>query len=415
VIVLVPQAMVTALPYANDKQALKIASLIVCRQIGKCAEERAKKWLKGKPDPPKKIFAWYRNVTGEEFKKIASGYRKVVMRLESDKVIQRNGKYSNHKVNPFSMSYRLHPLLWEQPLNLWNVTQRASKRKFHRTVGNDGGHLNEHYRAGEQHLQSFVLTDADVPRINALCDLAKWPDQARHAVARYFTRSWWSKVDGYGRYHSPLTLLSKAVRGELKCQGESVVGFDYANFQPCLLPHQNVVEVPSPERKRYEELCGEARIYDFMLEQSQHHETRAEIKDDYLKMLNRKNENMVKMPLFHVFRDSFPNYARALKVIKQHDHREMARFLQRLEAKVMFDEVVKQFRANTEAPFFTVHDAIYTEPRNKHLLQKIMTETASKLFLHTQVKQETPTQIPINKQTIYDGMNLPSGVYCLNG
>ena len=90
------------------------------------------------------------------------------------------------------------------------------------------------------------------------------------------TKSLWSKVDDYGRYHSPLTNLSKSVRKYLSCNGRGVVGLDFANFQPALLTRQKINEISDYENEKYCSLCSRGEIYEYMAEQCPRYESRDE-------------------------------------------------------------------------------------------------------------------------------------------
>jgi hypothetical protein len=412
-IVVVPQGLVSsASPYSSDKPALKIVSRIVCDQIRDCAKYLSKNQRCGRPRNVQAIFGSWVNFPAKDLKDIVGGYRSVCQSLENDHVIVRNPHYSNFPGKRFPYSYRLHNSLWKDELTLWGIPQRLIKKKFHCVVGSGGGRFNEEYRAAESHLGAFSLCDGDVPRLDALCGLSPWPDLTRQAVARLFSKSWWSTVDDNGRYHTPLTNLSKAIRGELVCECESVVGFDFANFQPSLLTLQEAFPVPEIEAKRYADLCREGRIYDHMLASCPIYTDRDAVKRDFQRMLNDRNERMAQMPLFDAFQDEFPSYAQAFLRIKQDDHCHMARLLQGLESEIMFGDVVRSFRRITKAPFFTVHDAIYTKNSQANILRTVLEDVIRSRCIPTIIKREQRQHpSPSSTPTINVGMNTGSGIF----
>ena len=136
----------------------------------------------------------------------------------------------------------------------------------------------------------------------------------------------------------------------------------------------------------------------------------------FLSMLNMKNVVMREMPLFSAFEQSFPTYSYLIQQIKKDDHIDMARFLQRTEAEIMFGGVVRSFRTKSDAPFFTVHDAIYTSCSEKDLMRSALQEVIDQLNIPTMVKEEnhpsSPTLSPINVGMNRDssGLLTPSGV-----
>jgi hypothetical protein len=318
-LVLVPQALCDS-PYGNDKHALKIVSRIVCDQIEECHCFRASLNLKGPPDDPANIFNRWIHFPSHHLKAIASGYRPICERLEKDGFIQRNPHYSNFPERRFPYSFRLHSNCWNDRLTLCRVQQRLSKKKFHRVVGESRDAHNEQYLAAERHLESFSMPEEHTAQLDAICEESSWPDLQRKSVARLFQASWWSSVDEYGRYHTPLTNLSTGIRGRLLCSGQVVVGFDFANFQPSLLSLLNTEAIPEKERDAYFALCKRGQIYEYMAGRCPLYASRDEAKEDFLAMLNKTNNAMRKMPLFAAFEASFPTYSHLIQQIKKEEH-----------------------------------------------------------------------------------------------
>ena len=414
-LLLVPQTLCDSI-HGSNKHALKIVSRIVCDQIDECRDFRSSFNLKGKPSDPAHIFTGWRNLDSSFLKAIASGYHAVCMNLERDGFIQRNPHYSNFAGKRFPYSYRLHPNCWTDRLTLCRVQQRLSKKKFHRVVGEGGGALNEQYLAAERHLEAFSLPEDLAAQLDAICDESSWPDLQRQSVARLYQASWWSKVDEYGRYHSPLTNLSKGIRNCLRCNGKRIVGLDFANFQPALLVFLSKAGFPVRERENYSTLCKKGQIYEYMADRCPLYSSRKEAKLDFLSMLNMKNVVMREMPMFSAFEESFPTYAHLIQQIKKDDHTAMARFLQNTEAKIMFDGVVRSFRTKSDAPFFTVHDAIYTTRPEKNLMRSTLQEVIDQWGIPTMVEEEihpsplTPSPINVGMNRDSSGLLHPSGL-----
>ncbi len=344
-LVLVPQALVDS-RYGSEKHALKIVSRIVCGHLKECHDFRAKYHLKGKPSDPRTIFGSWINIEGKILKNICGRY-------------------------------------------------------------------NGAYRAAEGHLGSFVLPEHQVGRLNAICDETEWPDDAKRRVAELYAGTWWSKVDDFGRYHTPFTNLPKGIRGEVRCAGKPVVGYDFANFQPALLTlHERAgynVHIPDQEREIYFQQCRAGKIYEYVAGRCPVPTTRIEAKNDFLKMLNMENKSMKEMSLYSVFAESFPTYADLVMIIKRDDHRAMARFLQGTEAAVMFGGVVRSFMARTTAPFFTVHDAIYTTNDQKYILRDVLNEQIKILDIPTVVEEERESLPPTTPPPTNVGMKVSSG------
>ena len=288
---------------------------------------------------------------------------------------------------------------WNEPLKLFSVKKGINKKNFHCVVGVDGGEHNKEYLAAERFLGSFALPEDKVDELDAVCDLSSWPDQQRYHIATMSAKSWWSKVDDYGRYHSPLTNLSKSVRKYLSCNGRGVVGFDFANFQPALLTRQKINEISDYENEKYCSLCSRGEIYEYMAEQCPRYESRDEAKTDFLTMLNKTNESMRKMELFKTFQVSFPRYADTVLKIKEDLHFAMTKFLQWHETQIIFGEMVREFMTKSKSPFFTVHDSVYSAKTEKQILKDVLTKKIIDYDLPTRVREEEcliTTPPPIN-------------------
>jgi hypothetical protein len=408
-LVLVPLSLRDS-PYGKDKHALKIVSRIVCDQIAECRDFRSSFHLKGKPTDPAHVFTGWINLHSATLKSIASGYHPICVNLERDGFIQKNPHYSNFPQKRFPYSYRLHSNCWNDRLALCRVQQRLSTKKVHSVVGESGGALTEQYLAAERHLQSFSLPEDHVANLDAICAESSWPDLQRQHVARLCHIDWWSKIDHFGRYHTPLTNLSKGIRNCLRCDGQEIVGFDFANFQPSLLSLLNPAVIPQKERDAYFTLCKAGQIYEYMAECCPLYASRKKAKMGFLSMLNMKNVDMREMPMFSAFEQSFPSYSYLIQQIKKDDHRDMARFLQRTEAEIIFGGVVRSFRTKSDAPFFTVHDAIYTPRSEKDLMRSALQEVIDLWSIPTMIEEENhfPSPIP---SPINVGMNV--GTTCL--
>ena len=414
-LVLVPKTLCDS-PYGNNKHALKIVSRIVCEQIKECHRFRASFELKGQPSDPSRIFGGWANILSSTLKGIASGYRTLCESLERDGFIQRNPHYSNFPHKPFPYSFRLHSNCWNDRLTLCRVHQRLSKKNFHSVVGESGGALNEQYLAAERHLVAFSLPEDLAAHLDAICEDSSWPDLQRHNIARLYQCSWWSKMDSFGRYHTPLTNLSKGIRNCLRCNGQEIVGFDFANFQPALLTLLSRAGFPERERENYFSLCKKGQIYEYMAGRCPIYSSRKKAKMGFLSMLNMKNVAMREMPMFSAFEQSFPTYAQLIQQIKKDDHRDMARFLQRTEAEIMFGGVVRSFRTKSDAPFLTVHDAIYTTRSEKDPMRSALQEIIDQWSIPTTVEEEnhssssTPSPINVGMNVETSCLPHPSGL-----
>lgn len=413
-LVLVPQTLCDSL-YGDDKHALKIVSRIVCGHINACRKYRSKQEAKGKPTNPDSIYGEWINVSGKILKTIASDYRKTCAGLERDGFIERNekAKYAHFQDKSYPYSFRLNSNRWTDRLTLYSVPQRRTKISIKRTWSGLWNRYSNEYEAAERHLTSFSLPEEQVARLDAMCERSTWPDLQRYRIATLYRGRWWSRVDSYGRYHSPFTNIIKDIRNALLCSGKEVVGYDFANFQPALLTLYARTgidfEIPLDERDMYFDICQRGSLYEFIAEHSPGRPTRKKVKTSFCKMLNMMNEDMKRMTVFPVFDELFPTYSRIVQEIKKHDHREMTRFLQNVETEVIFGGVVREFMGRSSVPFFTVHDSIYVERSEEHILKDVLTNQINLFKIPTRVMKEENNPTPRSTPTFNHGMNVGSG------
>ena len=85
----------------------------------------------------------------------------------------------------------------------------------------------------------------------------------------------------------------------------------------------------------------------------------------------------------------------------------MATFLQQMESKIVFGDVIKRFDELTHerSPFFTCHDSIYTIKQSRNLLRQAMVETIQEVKIPTTIVQEGSNPITCNRPSTYATMN----------
>lgn len=386
-LVLVPQTMADT-TIGGERYALKIVSHIVCKQIYKVPKKVKKEHKKLQMTPPPDlVYGRFVEVgAGREFKSIASNYREVCDQLIKERWIECDNICAKG-VKCFG--YRLHESRWRDGLTLTAISQRQTKKIINFEDNKGVGDLSTTYRTAEDHFKSFQLDDSHCNRIEGLCSDIWWGDLRRQHVARFFSSYWWSKIDKYGRYHTPLASLPRSVRALLTCDGEPLFEGDFANFQPALLTRQLSWPIPKDEDRRFRELCSSGTLYEYMCCSYPGLGNRDRLKTDLLMMFNRKNGPMVKSRVYKAFRREFPAYADALVEIKKNTHTAAAALLQTLEAKMMYGHVVPAFRKLTNAPYFTVHDGLFAPLSAK----EHVTSALSSLITTTNIPTIVKTRI----------------------
>ena len=373
-----------------EKTHLKIISLIVGKQIKKCSYWMSKNGLGGAPAAPSTVFRQWANVFSKELKSIASNYRDICIYLEKENIIERNNKakYSNFTNNKYPYSFRLGQSLWNDTFTLKYIDQRKTIK-----INCSGIPYKNEYLVAENHLNKFYLPPEYLDQYNSICELSAWPLYSKASISQLYSTKWWSKIDKYGRYHTPLTNLVGGVRGFLKYKNENIIGFDFANFQPSLLCLYDKELLIQDDSKLYFELCRKGMIYDYMAKNSPINSCREDVKKEFLIMLNVTNNRMIEMPIFKTFQQYFPTFAKLIEQIKRDNHKNMANYLQRKESEIIFGCIVSNFISKTKSPFFTVHDAIYTTESKSKMLKNEFIRAINMWKIPTRVKEDNINNI----------------------
>jgi len=396
-LVLVPRVLLDS-PHVADPTAIRLLSTIICEQICQCHKTRAEKGWKGRPRTNKEVFAMFASIHSDRLKAIdRNGYVGARKRLSDEGIIEVNHRYSSTR---FAKGYRLGKQFHNEALTLYGLPFQLHKREIYGNVSEWDGPYREEYSSAESYLPRFSLPQGEVGRFNQICDAKEvnpkaWPDYSRFSVVNVSQGRWWSKVCTNHRHHTPLTILDGEIRQYLRYDlCESVCGWDFKNFQPALLTLYRrwgvPRTVPAVEEGFYASLCREGVLYDFFLDEMGKHSpysTRDEVKVDLLRLLNKRNERMVEMPLFGCLSRCFPVMAEVIMEIKKHDHRKMARLLQTTEANIIFGGVVRRFRQKYDAPFFTVHDSVITTTTFSQQLKNVFLEVIEEQGIPTKVKE----------------------------
>ena len=309
---LVPQSLL-----GLDDEALAIISKIICTQFKECNQRRSEaikeardkkewRWIRKGNPRRNEVFGMYAKIHSKELQNIVHRYKPICDELEKKNVIRVNSKYSSDR---FPKSYALARQYWNDKLIIHDIGLCANTY-IYGNVHTYQGSFQDQYKLCESHIRNFRLPLCSIGKLNSLYDEMEndgktWADFGKSTVANISSRNWWSTVCRYGRYHTPLTILDREVRQCLVCHFDAVVGFDFKNFQPSLLKFYERTgvkrRIPSHEAKQYFELCKNGRLYEFLGEKfgkDNPYDTRAELKQDFCRMLNTKNKHMKTLPVF---------------------------------------------------------------------------------------------------------------------
>jgi hypothetical protein len=394
-LVLVPRVLLES-SHADNPTAFRLLSTIICKQIQQSHKRRAKRGKRGRPHTKREVFAMFAGIHSDALKDIdRNGYVRACQSLVQDGIIEVNHKYSSAR---FPKGYRLGVAFHDEPLTLSALPFLLHKKEIYGNVKEWSGPHREEYVFAESCLARFSLPRWEVERFNQICDAKEsnphaWPDYSRFSIVTASQGRWWSKICKNHRHHTPLTILDREVRQHLRYDFcEPVCGWDFKNFQPALLVLYRrwgvSRRVPAVEESCFASLCREGILYEFFLEEmgkDSPYSSRDEVKVDLLRLLNKTNESMAKMPLFRCLSRCFPVMAEVIAEVKRHDHRQMARFLQTTEANIVFGGVVGRFRRKYDGPFFTVHDSVITTTDFSQQLKEVFLEVIEEEGIPTRV------------------------------
>lgn len=218
-----------------------------------------------------------------------------------------------------------------------------------------------------------------------------------------------------GRFHSNITNMAKGLRPYLRVNGQPLVNIDIKNSQPYLstilltnpgkvswmtenaafaLLLQSLKVSLNQDVDNYIKLVVEGRLYEYLQGQFAGAGlglNRDEVKRQVLRILfarNRKPKNEVNRKCREVFTSCFPTVHRIFSKVrgrergdKFHNFKRFAVLLQRIEAYLMLDVILK--RIYKELPgvvAITIHDSIMTGilTNNVAAVHKIMAEELTK-------------------------------------
>jgi hypothetical protein len=118
-------------------------------------------------------------------------------------------------------------------------------------------------------------------------------------------------------------------------------------------------------------------------------EERDRAKVEFNSGVNDRNGRAWRYPAWTAFIARFPKTAAMVMALKSKDHRNAACVLQRMESRLVFNEVVADLE-NQGIPAISLHDAIYTTPEHREAVRSAMVKAAIRsLGVHIQAKGAT--------------------------
>ena len=174
--------------------------------------------------------------------------------------------------------------------------------------------------------------------------------------------------DNYGRFHYPLTNLSRDLRKFITLDGQHLWSVDASCSQLFLIGCLGY-PAPSLESQKFFDFCRKGNLYDFINSKlSVPHnledpEAKAALKRDIFHRI-AYGSNYGGGPateLYRIFNQEFPELAVFIKREKKYKHADFAHKLQRFESKVILEVAALAFVSKyPAAPLLTIHDCLLT-------------------------------------------------------
>lgn len=139
----------------------------------------------------------------------------------------------------------------------------------------------------------------------------------------------------------------------------------------------------------YEEIVEKLNGTGFFIEGMTDKEKRSQVKGLLLKQLfanpkSSKHRGLYSgnnMLVWQCFEEMFPEVARVIAALKENDHKNMSKLLQRIESAAILGCVCKRLKKDyPDVPIFTLHDCIVTTKKHIALVESIMKEEIGRLI-----------------------------------
>jgi hypothetical protein len=173
-------------------------------------------------------------------------------------------------------------------------------------------------------------------------------------------------------------------------KGKELVNVDIVNSQPLLLIPSLFSSIlctfdinDGMDLICYKHLVERGRLYDYMMEHAGETD-RSAFKEKFFR------ETFFGKKTSKLFCTLFPTVAAELLKIKSKDYRNLARIMQRTEAKLMITKICGRIMQEHPNIFIsTIHDSILTTEENVSKIEKIISEEFGKYGLSPTIRIES--------------------------
>ena len=220
---------------------------------------------------------------------------------------------------------------------------------------------------------------------------------AIHAIAEEPPRA--HRDEKGHRLHTNFTNLSKYMRKHLYIKtGEALRNLDVSNSQPlflCVLLMQHVKQMEQ-DMLDYIQHCETGQLYEKMMVEMGHNPKDKQARDRMKKRLFKcvfygQNASASTYKEWAVFSSMYKSVAEFITQAKKTDHRSLSHRMQKAEAALILDTVIKQIaEAYHPSDFFatTIHDSIVTTESNAPYVKELMTQAFAQVGLRVNINDE---------------------------
>jgi hypothetical protein len=192
--------------------------------------------------------------------------------------------------------------------------------------------------------------------------------------------------DQYGRMHSNFTILKTFIRKNcLLIDGEETCEIDIPNSQPLFLSKLMIETrtrwVNEEELSLFSILVRNGNYYQYLID-NLNLSSKKEAKELTYKVLFGKNHDNSKWDSY--FKYLFPTIHYFIKLYKKEygDYKILSYTLQRMESKLIFNEIVKSLMViNPDIKVVTIHDSIIVQRKYKDIVNNIFQSKMNNSFL----------------------------------
>jgi hypothetical protein len=207
-----------------------------------------------------------------------------------------------------------------------------------------------------------------------------------------------SRPDEMSRVYNNLTNLKREHRQFVNFNGKALLMTDISNCQVLLsvvavrkqfsiMSGRGLSGLPK-DIVLYQELAETGEFYEYLIEKSSYTGERSQFKKDFFSQVFFSKPANFSMRIKDNFVREFPNVYKLITQLKVKNYKDFAIGLQRLEAKIIIDNVAKGMIKKGKA-ILTLHDAVVTDcTESLNMAEEMISKAMSKYNITPKFKRE---------------------------